>query len=1044
MSRNQTTLIPKRISSIRFNLMDPNEIRKMSAVEVKTADTYKDDGHAYRQGLMDPKMGVIEPGIRCDTCGNKYDECPSHFGHIQLELPVVHIGFVGLIKTALKSTCNSCNRILLQEAAGTHPSDEEKSEQDYYRSRIIDTIQKHGLGSTEFSKLIKDVEKVCSSTKRKVCMHCQATQGKIILDKPTTFKEKMDAGTGGAKASEKKLNARDIREWLSEIPEEDLIFIGMDKINRPEWTIMRVLPVPPITVRPSITLDSGDRSEDDLTHKLVDVLRINQRLQENRDAGAPQLIVEDLWELLQYHITTYFDNQTSGIPPARHRSGRPLKTLTQRLKGKEGRFRSNLSGKRVNFCARSVISPDPFLGINEVGVPVQVAKELTVPIRVTTRNREQMRQMILRGPNVHPGVNYVIRGDGRRVRINDRSKLINAGFRCHNPDCQSETTLRFDIDSVMPAPNFLPGLVIRKMTRRTDDPVVGGAPQMEEYYEVDEQATLANLRGEDLNHKPLAEDDPRAVLHHRWKWELANPDEPYPEHLEVSCPHCGSPEINGYRTRVEDRLATMDLEGTPKPGMIVERHLIDGDVSIFNRQPSLHRMSMMVHEIRVMPGKTFRFNLAVCTPYNADFDGDEMNLHVIQGEEARAEAKILMRVQEHILTPRYGGAVIGGIHDHISGAYLLTRPGTKVEKTVALDILGQIGYTGSLPKEIELDDGRAGFNGHDLMGLIIPENIQLRFRSRTNEDVIINSSSVAGTLDKRAVGAEDGRLLDAVVQTNGPSEGAKFLDDMTRLTIGACSSLGFTTGIDDEDLPPEALSRIEEINSEARQKVDDELKAFGKDGRGYETRPGRTPLETMEENIMVILDQGKAQTGDIAKTHLTEGSLDNAAVNMAVSGARGSMDNLTMMAGSIGQAKVRGARLERGYKDRVLPHFPRGLKGAREKGFISSSFKRGLEPTEFFMLSVSGRESLVDTAVRTSKSGYMQRRLINAMDDLKVFKDEKLSVRNTADRIIQFEYGEDGIDPARSVHGSPVNTDVIVDKVLGTTSKDVSLEGGDE
>ena len=506
MNRNQTTLIPKRISSIRFNLMDPNEIRKMSAVEVKTADTYKDDGHAYRQGLMDPKMGVIEPGIRCDTCGNKYDECPSHFGHIQLELPVVHIGFVGLIKTALKSTCNSCNRILLQEAAGTHPSDEEKSEQDYYRSRIIDTIQKHGLGSTEFSKLIKDVEKVCSGTKRKVCMHCQATQGKIILDKPTTFKEKLDAGTGGAKASEKKLNARDIREWLTEIPEEDLIFIGMDKINRPEWTIMRVLPVPPITVRPSITLDSGDRSEDDLTHKLVDVLRINQRLQENRDAGAPQLIVEDLWELLQYHITTYFDNQTSGIPPARHRSGRPLKTLTQRLKGKEGRFRSNLSGKRVNFCARSVISPDPFLGINEVGVPVQVAKELTVPIRVTTRNREQMRQMILRGPNVHPGVNYVIRGDGRRVRINDRSKLINAGFRCHNPDCQSETTLRFDIDSVMPAPNFLPGLVIRKMTRRTDDPVVGGAPEMEEYYEVDEQATLANLRGEDLNHKPLAED----------------------------------------------------------------------------------------------------------------------------------------------------------------------------------------------------------------------------------------------------------------------------------------------------------------------------------------------------------------------------------------------------------------------------------------------------------------------------------------------------------------------------------------------------------
>ena len=387
-----TTLIPKRIASIRFGLMDPSEIRKMSAVEVKTADTYKDDGHAYRQGLMDPHMGVIEPGLVCPTDNCKYDESPGHFGHIQLELPVIHIGFVGLIKTALKATCNSCSKILLHDEPNTHPSNPELSEQDYYRTRVRDIILKHGVGSTEFSKIIKEIEKVTSGAKRKVCMHCGAAQGKITLDKPTTFKEKLETqGTG--KETERKLNPRDVREWLSSIPVEHLIFIGMDTQNRPEWTVLKVLPVPPITVRPSITLDSGDRSEDDLTHKLVDVLRINQRLRENRDSGAPQLIVEDLWELLQYHVTTYFDNQTSGIPPARHRSGRTLKTLTQRLKGKEGRFRSNLSGKRVNFCARSVISPDPYLGVNEVGVPEKIARELTVPIRVTMRNREQMRQL---------------------------------------------------------------------------------------------------------------------------------------------------------------------------------------------------------------------------------------------------------------------------------------------------------------------------------------------------------------------------------------------------------------------------------------------------------------------------------------------------------------------------------------------------------------------------------------------------------------------------------------------------------------------------
>jgi len=1028
MSARDAAKIPKRIESILFTLMDPNEIRKMSSVEVKTADTYKDDGHAYKQGLMDPKMGVIDPGIRCETCGNKHEECPSHFGHIALELPVMHIGFTNLIKTCLKATCNSCSKILLLDAPETHPLDPEKSEQDYYRDRVNDIILKHGVGGREFKKIIKDIENVCSGAKRAICMHCGSEQGKILLDKPTTFKEKK------ADKGEHKLNARDIREWLEKIPDEHLIFLGMEKsASRPEWTIMKVLPVPPITVRPSITLESGDRSEDDLTHKLVDVLRINQRLRENRDSGAPQLIVEDLWELLQYHCTTYFDNQTSGIPPARHRSGRPLKTLSQRLKGKEGRFRSNLSGKRVNFCARTVISPDPNLGINEVGVPVSTAMELTVPIRVTSRNREQLRQMILRGPDIHPGVNYIIRGDRYRVRITDRTKFIWAGFRCLNPECHSGSDeepyagYRPDLNQVLPAPNFLPGLALRKQKRR--DPITD---ELLDEWDVDLENTLSNLKGEDSNGNSLSKDDPNAIIHNRWRWEVENPDEYLPEHLEVRCPHCGSPEVedehgNVYPTDVEDRLSTYDRDGNPKPGVVVERHLIDSDVAIFNRQPSLHRMSMLVHEIRVMPGKTFRFNLADCTPYNADFDGDEMNLHVIQSEEARAEARILMRVQEHIISPRYGGSVIGGIHDHISGAYLLTHGKAFLPQHVVMDVLSSVGWSGELPEAVE-QDGVIGYNGNDVFSLLVKEGFSLNFKNRAGEIVNVSKGDVLGAIDKRGIGAEDGRLLDAVVQTHGTDLGAEFINKMTKMTIAICTAMGFTTGIDDQDLPPEAKKAIQDYNIDASLKVDAELEKFGKDGRKYEARPGRTPLETLEENILTILDEGKAQTGNVAKEHLGQ---DNSAVLMATSGARGSMDNLAMMAGSIGQPKVRGKRLERGYQERVLSHFPRKVKGAKEKGFVSSSFKRGLEPTEFFMLSVSGRESLVDTAVRTSKSGYMQRRLINAMDDLKVSKDTKASVRNTANRIIQFEYGEDGVDPARSRKGSAFDVGQILDDVLG-------------
>ena len=1028
MSARDAAKIPKRIDSIRFTLMDPNEIRKMSSVEVKTADTYKDDGHAFKQGLMDPKMGVIDPGIRCETCGNKHEECPSHFGHIALELPVMHIGFTGLIKTCLKTTCNSCSKALLHDAPQTHPTDPEKSEQDYYRDRVNDIILKHGVGGREFKKIIKDIENICAGPKRAICMHCGAEQGKIILDKPTTFKEKK------ADKGEHKLNARDIREWLEKIPDEHLIFLGMEKdVSRPEWTIMKVLPVPPITVRPSITLESGDRSEDDLTHKLVDVLRINQRLRENRDSGAPQLIVEDLWELLQYHCTTYFDNQTSGIPPARHRSGRPLKTLSQRLKGKEGRFRSNLSGKRVNFCARTVISPDPNLGINEVGVPVKTAKELTVPIRATSRNREQLRQMILRGPDVHPGVNYIIRGDRFRVRITDRTKYIWAGFRCLNPDCHCGSEeepymgYRPDLNEVLPAPNFLPGLVLKEQMRR--DPMTD---ELLPEWSVDLDRTLSNLRGEGEDGTPLAEDDPDAAIHHRWKWEVENPDEYLPDHLEVKCPHCGSPDIedehgNLYPTEVEERLITYDRDGNPRPGVVVERHLIDGDVTIFNRQPSLHRMSMLVHEIRVMEGKTFRFNLADCTPYNADFDGDEMNLHVIQSEEARAEARILMRVQEHIISPRYGGSGIGGIHDHITGAYLLTHGEAFLPMPVAMDVLSSIGWEGEIPPSVERN-GQTGLLGNDVFSLLVKGGFTLNFKNRAGEEVKVSQGDVSGSIDKRGIGAEDGRLLDAVVQTHGTDRGADFINKMTKMTIAICTAMGFTTGIDDEDLPPEAKEEIVRINSEASASVDSELEKFGKDGRKYEARPGRTPHETLEENILTILDAAKAETGNVAKAQLGD---DNSAVLMATSGARGSMDNLAMMAGSIGQPKVRGKRLEMGYQDRVLSHFPRKVKGSKEKGFVSSSFKRGLEPTEFFMLSVSGRESLVDTAVRTSKSGYMQRRLINAMDDLKVSNDTKASVRNTANRIIQFEYGEDGTDPARSRKGSPFDVDQVLNDALG-------------
>ena len=878
------TGVTKRISAIRFAMLSPEEIRKMSATKVITADTYDDDGFPIDMGLMDPHLGVIEPGLRCKTCGKKVDECPGHFGHIDLAMPVIHVGYVKEIKKLLQSTCRSCGRLLLTKDQA----------QEYVSQR--DRMEELTGDSFESSHISAESAKDASS--RTMCPHCSAVQLKITLDKPTTFREEGH-----------KLTPKEVRERLERVPDDDLVVLGIDpSVCRPEWMVLTALPVPPVTVRPSITLDSGDRSEDDVTHKLVDVLRINQRLRENRDAGAPQLIVEDLWELLQYHVTTYFDNQTSGIPPARHRSGRPLKTLVQRLKGKEGRFRSNLSGKRVNFSARTVISPDPMLSINEVGVPIAAARELTVPIRVTDRNLAIAKEMCARGPAPEgpvykPGVNYVIRTDGRRIKITDK------------------------------------------------------------------------------NAETVAE--------------------------------------------------------VVEPGYIVERHLLDGDIVLFNRQPSLHRMSIMAHEVRVMPYKTFRFNLCVCPPYNADFDGDEMNLHALQSEEARAEAKVLMRVQEHILSPRFGGPVIGAIHDHITGSFILTHKDSSFTREETMKILEKAGVA-SLPKPA-VKSPVERWTGKQLFSLILPTDLHMTFKSsichkcdmckkeKCENDafvVIRNGQLISGTIDEKALGAFKGRILDKLSRDYGSDASRAFIDKATKIAVGAITIRGFTTGIDDEDIPNQAKREIDDAMVQARMKVEEHIKAY-RNGE-LEQMPGRSLEETLEVEIMKVLGKARDTAGQIAGRHL---GLENSAVIMARCGARGSMLNLSQMAGAIGQQAVRGERLSRGYWNRTLPHFKQGDLGSQARGFIKNSYKSGLTPTEYFFHSMGGREGLVDTAVRTSRSGYMQRRLINALEDLKVMQDG--TVRNTADTIIQFMYGEDNIDPARSVQGDPVDVDDILLTVLG-------------
>ncbi|MCX8166663.1 MAG: DNA-directed RNA polymerase subunit A' [Candidatus Micrarchaeota archaeon] len=849
----------KIIDRIKFGIFSSEQIRKLSAAKITIPDTYDDDGYPIDGGLVDVRLGVIDPGLKCKTCGGNIRNCPGHFGHIELVRPVIHPGYAKFILYLLRSACQKCGRLNVTIQESDFYYEVEQKEKELELSNDNEKVESGYNKEEDNESSVENRDKKHKiKSKNYRCTFCGAERYNVKLIKPTTFillrgKEEVN------------LLPNEIKEWLKKIPNDDLAKIGFDpEVARPEWMILEAILVPPINVRPSITLETGERSEDDLTHKLVDIMRINQRLESNINAGAPQLIIEDLWELLQYHVTTYFDNESPNIPPARHRSGRPLKTIAQRLRGKEGRFRYNLSGKRVNFSARTVISPDPNISIDEVGVPLEIAEELTIPIRVTNWNMQECKKYIL--SDTYPRATYIIKQDGRKVKVLPTNKE-----------------------------------------------------------------------------------------------QLAN---------------------------------SLEL------GLIVERQIIDGDIALFNRQPSLHRISIMCHHIKVLPGKTLRLNPAVCPPYNADFDGDEMNLHIIQDEEARVEADLLLKVHRQILTPRYSSPLIKPNEDHVSAIHFLTRDNVELSKNDVSDLLYRVGIE-HLP---EPDLPNQMYSGRAVFSVLLPSSINVKATNKFGEEVVIEKGILKkGSLDNNIYSNE---ILSQIIANEGYEYARWFIDSSTRLGLELLIKYGMSVSLKDYQLTEQQLLEIEKIKKDGLDQINNLVEQFKSKTlkRGF----GLTAKTTLEEKVMEITSQVRNSISKYLHKILSK---DNRALIMAKIGARGSMLNVIQMSSLIGQQAVRGKRIKRGYRKRVLIHFKQDNYGGEAHGFVLSSFKKGQSPVEYWFHSIGGRESLVNTAIRTARSGYMQRRLINALQDLVVRSD--LSVRDARDRIIQFKYGATGHDYGR-------------------------------
>ncbi|MEM2932861.1 MAG: DNA-directed RNA polymerase subunit A' [Candidatus Pacearchaeota archaeon] len=824
----------KQVKEIGFRLFSPEEIKKIAKVKIITPELYDVDGYPVDGGLMDLRMGAIDPGVRCRTCGGSFKECLGHFSYIALARPVLHISFISIIELFLKTTCEECGRVL--------------------------TTKKISLNEI---KKLRSVKK---------CPHCGAIQQRIKLEKPYFFYK-----------GQNRLFPTEIRSWLAKIPNEDLLLYGFNpETFRPENAVLTVLLVPPVTIRPSITLETGERSEDDLTHKIGDIVRSNQRLTENINAGAPEVIIEDLWDLLQYHVATFIDNEISQLPPARHRGGQPLKTISERIKGKEGHIRHNLAGKRVNYSSRSVISPDPNININEVGVPFEVARVLTIPEKVTQYNIDYLKKLISNYPN-YPSAEYIIRPNGQKKKITDETK-----------------------DEIL-------------------------------------------------------------------------------NELEIGC--------------------------------IVERHIRDGDVVLFNRHPSLHKASIMAHFVKVLKGKTFRLHPAICFPYNADFDGDEMNIHVPQTEEARAEAEIILNSANSLISPKNNTNLIGCIRDAITGCYLLSKANLTKDEAIQLLISSGINVD-----EIDPNDFGEKVAGLKVFSVILPKNLNFEIKTKeckgsgcenckkpdsTCKLVIKNGKVLRGVFDSNSIGTEKDGLIKELDKILSKSETIKVVKRIFSLGVNYLSKIGFTLGVSDVKPNDVLVKSSNEIIKKAYAQCNEVIKNYN-EGK-LEIIPGKSLEETREIKIIQILNEARTQVGEVVKETIDD---KNSVKVLITSGAGGNILHLVQITGFVGQQVLWAKRIGLGYKNRTLSFFKANDLSPEARGFIESSYFTSLKPYEFFFACITGRDGLMDTALRTPKSGYLYRRLVNALQDLRVEYDG--SVRDSGSRLIQFVYGEDGVDVSKA------------------------------
>ncbi|XP_032517861.2 DNA-directed RNA polymerase I subunit RPA1 [Danaus plexippus] len=980
--------------SVQFLMFTDDDIKKLSVAKITNTISFDAMGNPNKGGLYDPALGPLrERNDFCATCSNSLLHCPGHFGHIELPLTVVNPVFIKNIYTIFRISCLTCFKIQMDDRmkfilklqlelidAGhvTAALDLENYVGDVKEYRNESSPEKPNKVIRKYQKLLKHKDPVFETFQNKntdklrtkiinhyfkalsvskLCMYCKSKLIKVTTsDGKIMYNISADKGAKGVKI----LMPDDLKRYCKAIEQNDsdilvhcvpiLKYINIKPVT--DIFFMQVVPVLPPIVRPCNVLH-GELMEHPQTNVYKGILQsaysaravlqvlmtpqhqkaIDGLEQQPRQAyesvigETPAEKLHTVWQDLQKHINYLLTCEGQGT------TSQGLKHI---LEKKTGVIRMHMMGKRVNFAARSVITPDPNVDIDEIGIPDAFATKLTYPVPVTEWNVDELRKMVINGPNVHPGAEKLEVKNGRIIRI--------------PPDS------------------------------------------------IEKRKSLAK--------------------------KLLTPDEYKSSGLKI-----------------------------------VHRHLVNGDVLILNRQPSLHKPSMMAHRARILKGeKTLRLHYANCKSYNADFDGDEMNAHFPQNEIARSEAYNIMSVRKQYLVPKDGTPLSGLIQDHVIAGVRMSLRGTFFKKADYQQLVFQAlsshkGEIKLLPPTILKP--AVLWSGKQVMSTIIINTIpkgkpylSLEGKAKisakawqkeaprpwkaggtpftnpntmTEAEVIIRKGElVSGVLDKTHYGATPYGLVHCMYELYGGDSSSALLSSFSKVFTFYLQWIGFTLGVKDILVVDEANKKRDEIISLVRQA-----------GRVAAVKATEVPADVEEQKLKDVISEMLSKdpkfranldrqyknmldsyTNNINTVCLSEGLLEKFPSNnlqlMVQSGAKGSTVNTMQISCLLGQIELEGKRPPLMISGRSLPSFPPYDISPRAGGFIDGRFMTGIQPQEFFFHCMAGREGLIDTAVKTSRSGYLQRCLIKHLEGLSVAYDH--TVRDADSSIIQFAYGEDGLD----------------------------------